>query len=151
MANCTGDAFVEVIDRSECIGNSLIKINSNFAALDGELCKLQNEITAIPSTIALANLSGDIVSYNRTTQYNNVVPSTLGGAGGVSAGLLKTDGHGVVSKALSGVDYMTLTNVLSTITASAYVTVVPSVRGGAGNVQGILKACLLYTSDAADE
>jgi len=140
MANCTGDVFVEVIDRSECIGNSLIKINSNFAALDGELCKIQNEVNALPSTIALANLSGDIVSYNRTTQYNNVVPSTLGGAGGVPAGLLKTDGHGVVSKALSGVDYMTLTNVLSTITASAYVTVVPSVRGGAGNVQGILKA-----------
>lgn len=140
MANCTGDAFVEVIDRSECIGNSLIKINSNFAALDGELCKLQDEITAIPSTIALANLSGDVVSYNRTTQYNNVVPAEKGGAGGIPAGLLKTDGYGVVSKALSGVDYMTFADVLSTITTSAYVTTVPSIRGGAGDIKGILKA-----------
>lgn len=46
MAICTGDSIVQTIERTECIGNSLTKINSNFAALDIASCELENIITS---------------------------------------------------------------------------------------------------------
>ena len=38
MATCTGDIIVQTIDKTECIGNSLTKINSNFRNLDLSIC-----------------------------------------------------------------------------------------------------------------
>lgn len=40
LVTCTGDAYVEYIDKTECIGNSLEKINSNFQILDSALCEV---------------------------------------------------------------------------------------------------------------
>lgn len=37
-ANCTGDQYVQNIERTECIGNSLVKINNNFKNLDLAIC-----------------------------------------------------------------------------------------------------------------
>jgi len=43
MAICTGNNIVQTIERTECMGNSLTKINSNFAALDTASCNLQTD------------------------------------------------------------------------------------------------------------
>lgn len=50
MAICTGDTIVQTIERTECIGNSLTKINSNFKNIDVACCELSNEIGTIQSS-----------------------------------------------------------------------------------------------------
>lgn len=50
--SCNGDLYVETIERTECIGNSLAKINSNFAALDIAICTVEG------TTSKLNNLQG---------------------------------------------------------------------------------------------
>jgi hypothetical protein len=50
MAICTGDTIVQTIERTECIGNSLAKINSNFKNIDVACCELSNEIGTIQSS-----------------------------------------------------------------------------------------------------
>lgn len=52
MAICNGDSLVEVIEPTECIGNSLRKINGNFKALDISTC------TASSVTDAIVNVDG---------------------------------------------------------------------------------------------
>lgn len=42
MAECYGNLIVDKIARTECIGNSLIKINKNFADLDAAICRANN-------------------------------------------------------------------------------------------------------------
>lgn len=82
MAICTGDTIVQKIERTECIGNSLTKINSNFRNLDVASCELSNDIDSIkssfvgsvsyfPSATAPSGwlaLNGQLVS--RTTYYD---------------------------------------------------------------------------------
>lgn len=51
------------------------------------------------------NLLGDITSVGANTTYNNVVPANKGGAGTVS-GILKANGSGTVTAAVSGTDYV---------------------------------------------
>ena len=51
---CLGDTYVELIERTECIGNSLAKINSNFAALDIKICEAEN------TTLSLNSIEGII-------------------------------------------------------------------------------------------
>jgi hypothetical protein len=51
-----------------------------------------------------ANLTGDVTSSGNTTTYNNVVPANKGGAGTLT-GLLKANGLGANSAAVSGTDY----------------------------------------------
>src|ERR1700733_10780013 len=63
-----------------------------------------------------ANLTGDINSTGNATSYNNVVPSTKGGAGSVS-GLLKANGSGTVSQATAGTDYLTPTGSAAGLTS----------------------------------
>ena len=122
------------------------------------------------TTAAATNLTGAVTSTGNATAYNQVVPTTKGGAGAVS-GLLKANGSGTVSAATAGTDYLTptgsaagLTNfptlnqnttgnaatvttnanltgaVTSTGNATAYNQVVPATKGGAGAVSGLLKA-----------
>ncbi len=52
-----------------------------------------------------ANLTGDVTSTGNATTYNNVVPSTKGGAGTVN-GIMKANGSGTVSAAAAGTDYV---------------------------------------------
>jgi microcystin-dependent protein len=49
MADCTIRNYTSVIDRTECIGNSLVTINNNFESLDKEICDNTNRIDAIES------------------------------------------------------------------------------------------------------
>lgn len=76
MATCTGDSFVQSIDRTECIGNSLIKINNNFAALDIALCEASDVTTTITSVsgILKSNGSGTITAAVPAVDY--YVPGT---------------------------------------------------------------------------
>jgi len=138
-------------------------------------------IAANPNAVPNVNLIGDVTSVGSATTYSGIVPAAKGGAGGVPAGLLKTDGNGLISKAVSGVDYATtasvdvkitnpsgsttldgcvLTYVASSSswnaslpavqqftgvvgydgTTTTYLSVVPSNKGGAGDVNGILMA-----------
>lgn len=138
-------------------------------------------VAANPNAVPDVSFSGAVSSIGNTTIYSGIVPATKGGAGGVPAGLLKTDGNGLVSKALSGVDYVTVNSVNTKITnpsapttldgcvltyvassssweaslpavqlftgvvgydgtTTTYLSVVPSNRGGAGDINGILMA-----------
>ena len=69
MATCTGDSVVQTIERTECIGNSLVKINSNFKNLDIAICESGSDILMVSTALvelsskvtgtALAGLSSD--------------------------------------------------------------------------------------------
>ena len=77
MATCTGDSFVQSIDRTECIGNSLIKINNNFATLDTALCEASDVTTTITSVsgILKSNGSGTITAAVPAVDY--ATPSSV--------------------------------------------------------------------------
>lgn len=47
MATCTGELYVEEIDRNQCIGNSLPIINNNFKELDIAVCEAKNSIDSL--------------------------------------------------------------------------------------------------------
>lgn len=48
MANiCLGDTYVDFIERTECIGNSLAKINDNFKKLDIQICGIEGTTSVI--------------------------------------------------------------------------------------------------------
>lgn len=106
-------------------GNTSIQIpESQVTNLTTDLGNKQNTVsltttgssgasTFNPSTGALnipnyvtpqGNLTGDVISTGLATTYNNVVPSTKGGAGSINA-ILKANGSGVVSGATGGTDY----------------------------------------------
>lgn len=109
MATCTGNNYVQTIDRSECIGNSLVKINANFKALDNETCRVSN-IIASTGSLAVADSTTIDLTYNSATNtlsadITGKVPNANGGAGTLS-GVLKATA-GVVSVAIPGGDYMT--------------------------------------------
>jgi hypothetical protein len=63
MAICNGDKFVEMIEATECIGNSLVKINNNFEALDVVSCRNDSVVSALLALdgIVLSNGDGTIV------------------------------------------------------------------------------------------
>lgn len=50
-ATCTGDSIVDRIGRTECIGNSLVKINKNFAELDAAICRSGNALDEFANTV----------------------------------------------------------------------------------------------------
>ena len=97
MAICTGDSIVQNIERTECIGNSLTKINNNFSALDVAVCEVSN----VTSLITNVN------------------------------GILKSDGTGTITAAVSGVDYYVPGTNLTAGSIAASGAIVSS-----GNVSG---------------
>ena len=56
QAECTGDFYVEEIDRTECIGNSLSKINSNFYNLDVAVCELENNLSKLEDDLTAVDV-----------------------------------------------------------------------------------------------
>lgn len=76
------------------------------------------------------NLTGDITSVGLATTYNNVLPSTKGGAGSIT-GILKANGSGTVSQATAGTDYL---SVLSgDTTTSGNVATLATVNSNTGS------------------
>lgn len=51
MADCSTRNYTSVIDRTECIGNSLVTINNNFANLDQEICETSNRIDTLETNV----------------------------------------------------------------------------------------------------
>ena len=102
---CTGDSIVQVIERTECIGNSLPKINSNFKALDAAICELQS--TAGDLSQAEGILKGENQQIAAATPGVDYTIGTVG-----LRGLLKTDITGTISTAVSSVDYYVPHSVL---------------------------------------
>jgi hypothetical protein len=93
---------------------AVLTLNSGTAA--NQIVKRDGSGNINATTVTTnANLTGDVTSVGNATAYNNVVPSTKGGAGSVT-GLLKATGSGVVTAAVSGTDYLT-----PSATASTYV------------------------------
>ena len=58
---CTGDLFVQRINRTECIGNSLVTINNNFSSLDSAICDANN-IAADRQTIIENSLLSQVMN-----------------------------------------------------------------------------------------
>jgi hypothetical protein len=78
------DGIVQNIERTECIGNSLVKINSNFSGLETAGCDLENELAAVEaSVISLSSITNQItptvlfvpVNYNTFSNANPMLSS----------------------------------------------------------------------------
>jgi hypothetical protein len=63
------DGIVQEIERTECIGNSLVKINSNFSGLETAGCDLESRVAQIEEVIGGSSptLIGIRLSYSATT------------------------------------------------------------------------------------
>jgi hypothetical protein len=98
MATCNGDNIVQTIERTECIGNSLQKINSNFTGLDVAVCDLQL------FNANLSDISGILKGSNQ--EIVQAIPGVdyLPGTTGLN-GIMKINSAGTVSIAVSGTDY----------------------------------------------
>ena len=73
------DGIVQNIERTECIGNSLVKINSNFSGLETAGCDLETELAAVEAeVISLSSITNQItptvlfvpVNYNTFSNAN---------------------------------------------------------------------------------
>lgn len=63
MDTCIGNKYVELIDRTECIGNSLLKINTNFASLDTQLCNIDAGLNLLQSVEGILKMeNGEAVA-----------------------------------------------------------------------------------------
>jgi len=47
IVNCTGEQYVEYIEKTECIGDSRTKINNNFESIDYRVCDLINQLNTL--------------------------------------------------------------------------------------------------------
>ena len=94
------DGIVQNIERTECIGNSLTKINSNFSGLETAGCELESEIVALNTEVGqLSSITEQVkptvlfVPVNFATRSNqNVVaiPGTGNIVYGTTPNTLKT-------------------------------------------------------------
>lgn len=82
MANFC-DGIVQNIERTECIGNSLTKINSNFSELQEAGCNLQNDLTSLQDltktyiTAGINNIRLSLTSQSVDLGPTNITSSTL--------------------------------------------------------------------------
>lgn len=118
MATCFGDSYVEVIERTECIGNSLAKINNNFAALDLRLCETQGTTSVLNGLLGIIKGDGnggflvadpDLDYYipGRTLNNNLKVLGTFECSGNMTIG----EGSIVANKGnISGVNFIAIGN-----------------------------------------
>jgi hypothetical protein len=119
MATCN---VVQTIDRTECIGNSLVKINSNFGALDSASCELTTYISNLQSTVASLSSSlqaaiGQIGSIGSVPV--GAVSYFIGSA--APAGWLVADGSAILIATYSNLsDMLYVGNVLNPTAAFGY-------------------------------
>ena len=117
------DGIVQNIERTECIGNSLVKINNNFAGLESAGCDLETLVNTLEETLLflrgnvtslssnVTSLSSNLTSLSNTVQLINSVPvGTVSAFVGSAApsGWIKANGA-VVSN--TGI-YQALSNLL---------------------------------------
>lgn len=110
---CTGENYVQTIDRTECIGNSLVKINSNFKNLDLAACELEQRVADLGEiqNLSVRDSSTINLTYNTTTRVLSAEVvgkvQTQNGGAGYTTGILKAL-EGVVSAAVPDADYVSL-------------------------------------------
>lgn len=81
MATCTGDKYTQQIDRTECIGNSLSKINSNFLSLDKAVCGLEQNVSNLTQNQLLTSVIGIspiVVTGNNSISVTNATQTADG-------------------------------------------------------------------------
>ena len=104
-AACQGNNIVQEIQRTECIGNSLPKINGNFKGLDAAVCELQFFEASVRTVNGMLKCEDEEVLAGIPG-----VDYTEGTAGKI--GILKTNIEGTISIAVSSVDYYVPRNIL---------------------------------------
>jgi len=57
--SCTGDQYIEFIEQTECIGDSLEKINSNFGIMDSVICETKTMFDSMATNEGLIFSNGD--------------------------------------------------------------------------------------------
>lgn len=84
-------------------GGTTYKITGDKLASSTQVAALSVAIDQI--TVPFLEFTGDVVLDGDVVTYHNVMPSNKGGAGDVK-GILKANGLGTVTAAVSGVDYL---------------------------------------------
>lgn len=148
MATCLGDTYVELIERTECIGNSLAKINNNFAALDAVVCSTEGTSEAVKAVSGIIKGDGNGNFISADPDYDYYVPGhtmyanfNLTGAincagnitiGDIGANLIVTRGNvGCINVNATGTG-----NFSGDISTSASLTVGRNLTVSQGNVLG---------------
>ena len=144
MATCP-EVSIETILGSECIGDSLPKINGNFSALQTAVCDAITDITALQSapaapttiisdtppvgTFSPGQMWFDSTSGITSIYYDSQWLDVGGGDSGTSAGsvngIVQCDGNGNFSAAVAGTDYLTPANLPGTGTQGNGYQVLP--------------------------
>jgi hypothetical protein len=96
-------ADITLIDKNECVGNSLSSINTNFTTLTSEIVSLSNTLNTLTTQIAEFSAFG-VSKINVTGEYISVLPSTGVGAVTLSAGNPYT-GQELISASNIGASY----------------------------------------------
>lgn len=97
MSDCTENILVQQIESSETIGNSLVKINSNFRNLDSAVCELKNSFEPIVGEGVLKVEGGD---------YALAIPNAdFLYADSTVVGLLKLNENRTITAAQPTIDY----------------------------------------------
>ena len=99
---------ITLIDKNECVGNSLSSINTNFTVLTSELNSLASSLNTLTTQIAEFSAFG-VSKINVTGDYISVSPSTGIGSVTLSAG-----------NPYSGQELISATNVGASYGASVY-------------------------------
>ncbi len=97
MSDCTENILVQEIESSETIGNSLIKINTNFRNLDSAICELKESFEPIAGEGVLKIEQGDYALAIPNVDFL-YAPSTV-------TGLLKLNENRTITSAQPTVDY----------------------------------------------
>ena len=67
------EGVVQNIERTECIGNSLVKINSNFSGIEAAGCNLENRTTTIENTFIKQLSAGNNIALTPSSGLGNIV------------------------------------------------------------------------------
>ena len=116
------DGIVQNIDRTECIGNSLVKINNNFTGLESAGCVLENTVDGLSTN--LTTLSTNFVNLSSAVAAATLfVPVNLQTRSNQNVVLASQSWTGVTSSAnqpwWSGVQTTNLSSVPSNAVAAS--------------------------------
>ena len=147
MAICTGDSYVQLIEKTECIGNSLVKINYNFTELDKKLCETSSALDPVLVVPGIMKGDGNGGFSTALVNYDYYQPGTtlawpLNVEGPIetnqsiiAAGTITSTTGGIVSPKLSITGLTQLgsnTTIAGTVTIGGAVTINSDVRINGG-------------------
>ena len=130
--------YVYEIQDSECIGNSLSKINGNFARLNNATVLLDS-FRDNARNLSVTNQGALLMSLNGTLTSARVGVDYIKGTSEIGTGLIKTI-DGTLSKAVSGTDYYVPRSILQAMNTTIFGTLstTGTVQMGATTINGNL-------------